>query len=100
MVSVWTQARAGDFSRLVRRAEILTDAPDPLLHKAAGWMLREMGKRGGEAALDRFLEDHISGMPSIMRSYACEKMSPERKEYWRDRARGPLQAKSESAGCL
>ena len=44
-----------------------------LMHKASGWMLREIGKRNEEVLKD-FLMKHSSEMPAIMRSYATEKL--------------------------
>ena len=41
------------------------------MHKAAGWMLREIGKKDIEV-LKTFLEKHSKNMPSVMRSYARE----------------------------
>ena len=50
-----------------------------LLQKAAGWMLREAGKRD-EARLVRFLRQRWNNIPATMRRYACEKLSPETVE--------------------
>ena len=43
------------------------------MHKAAGWMLREIGKKD-EKVLLKFLEEHSDKMPSVMRSYAKERL--------------------------
>ena len=50
-----------------------------LLQKAAGWMLREAGKRD-EARLVRYLRQRWNNIPATMRRYACEKLSPETVE--------------------
>lgn len=50
-----------------------------LVHKAAGWMLRESGKYNADA-LWTYLQKNYSIMPSIMRSYAIEKLSQEQKD--------------------
>ena len=50
-----------------------------LLQKAAGWMLREAGKRD-EARLVRYLRQRWNSIPATMRRYACEKLSPETVE--------------------
>lgn len=87
MVSTWMHARHGFYDKLTERAELLLSADHDLLHKATGWMLREMYKHDdeGRAALDRFLDAHVAAMPSVMLSYAMEKMSPQARQYWRER---------------
>lgn len=53
-----------------------------LMHKAVGWMLREMGKRAGEAELRKFLDEHSKAMPRTMLRYSIERLDPEsRKKY-------------------
>lgn len=68
--------RAGDFADTLRLCEHqLTDRED-LMHKACGWMLREVGKRD-EAVLRAFLDTHARKMPRTMLRYALEKLAPE-----------------------
>jgi len=60
--------------------ELLRDEQD-LIHKATGWMLREMGKRN-PIELRRFLERNVSVMPRTMLRYAIEKFSTVERKRW------------------
>lgn len=63
----------GDFELTFQLAEKYLDTPEDLIHKATGWMLREIGKQD-EDLLRKFLDDHYKNMPRTMLRYAIEKL--------------------------
>ena len=69
--------KRGDFEWILELAEWFLDHDHDLIHKAVGWMLREMGKQD-EPVLHGFLEAHAHTMPRTMLRYAIEKL-PERQ---------------------
>ena len=62
-------------------AQVLLRDEQDLIHKATGWMLREMGKRN-PIELRRFLEKNVSVMPRTMLRYAIEKFSETERKKW------------------
>lgn len=88
MVSTFFRIRRGEADDALHVAALLLDDPHPLIHKAAGWMLREVGKRVDEALLLAFLDAHAARMPAVMRSYATERLDPEVRARYRRRRGG------------
>ena len=82
MVCSWKTSQMGDPSWCLRYAEIYLHHPHDLMHKAVGWMLREMGKRVSMDLLREFLRQHAWEMPRTMLRYAIEKMDDEERKEW------------------
>jgi len=85
MMSTWKLTRVGCPDICYRRAEKLLSSPHDLLHKMAGWMLRETWKCGYKDELRAFLDEYVAKMPAIMLSYACEHMDAEERHKWQQK---------------
>jgi 3-methyladenine DNA glycosylase AlkD len=70
-----------DFKDSVKIGEKLLKDKHDLIHKAVGWMLREIGKRD-EVTLLAFLDRHYKVMPRTMLQYSIERLSPEQREFY------------------
>lgn len=80
IVSTWYFIRKKQFDDTLRIAALLVNHEHDLIHKATGWMLREVWNKGGKAEVEDFLEKHIRDIPRTTLRYAIEKMPPERKK--------------------
>lgn len=81
IMSTFHFIKRNEFADTLRIAGILLADKEDLIHKAVGWMLREVGKRDAEAE-EGFLKKHCRQMPRTMLRYAIEKFpAPKRQKY-------------------
>ena len=81
IVSTMQFVRNGEMDDTLAIAEILLTHPHDLIHKAVGWLLREVGKRD-RARLTGFLTVHKAAMPRTALRYAIEKYPQEERRRW------------------
>ena len=83
MLATFSWIKQNEFGPAIRMAELLQHDDQDLMHKAVGWMLREVGKRD-RPVLVKFLRRHCGTMPRTALRYAIEHFSaPDRRRYMR-----------------
>ncbi len=73
--------RLDQFDDTLALSRLLLSDKEDLIHKATGWMLREVGDRD-EALLEAFLHEHAPAMPRTMLRYAIEKFEPDKRRIY------------------
>lgn len=86
MLATYPFIRAGKFSDTLALAKKYLADKEDLMHKATGWLLREVGKRD-RPVLEKFLEQYAHKMPRTMLRYSIEKFAPTERKYYMDKAR-------------
>jgi len=81
MVSTLGQIRLGHHDQALRLATKLQTDPHHLMHKAVGWMLREVGNKN-HSLLDAFLDDHAATLPRTALRYALKKHDDAARTYY------------------
>ncbi len=81
MIATFYFIRKDDFEETLKIAEILLNDKEDLIHKAVGWMLREVGKRELEIE-EEFLQEHYQKMPRTMLRYAIERIPESRRKMY------------------
>ncbi|MEX2670776.1 MAG: DNA alkylation repair protein [Phycisphaeraceae bacterium] len=86
VLSTFYFIKQGQVEPTLEIVRIVLNDPHDLIHKAGGWMLREVGKRD-EATLRAFLDEHALQLPRTMLRYAIERLPPNvRQRYLQRRA--------------
>lgn len=81
IVATLTLIRKGQFDTTMALAEAYLTHSHDLIHKATGWMLREVGKRD-ENRLRTFLDTHTTHMPRTALRYAIEKLDADSRKHY------------------
>ena len=79
VVSTLAFIQKGEFEATLRIVELLLQDKHDLIHKACGWMLREIGKKSTNE-LEAFLSKHCNDMPRTMLRYAIERFSEDKRK--------------------
>lgn len=82
IVSTLGLIRRGMYHDAFRLAEQLIEHKHDLIHKAIGWVLREVGKRIDLQLLCSWLDVHATRLPRTSLRYAIEHLSPERRQHY------------------
>jgi len=81
IISCFAYLPHSDFKDALAIAKILLNDKQDLIHKAVGWVLREIGKRE-QAIEEEFLMEHYKIMPRTMLRYAIEKFTREKRGFY------------------
>lgn len=73
--------RENEFKEALKISEMLLNDKHDLIHKAVGWMLREVGKKS-QKTLEKFLKTHYRKMPRTMLRYAIERLPETKRRYF------------------
>ncbi|MCX5816096.1 MAG: DNA alkylation repair protein [Proteobacteria bacterium] len=82
IIATFRFIKEGKYEDTFTIASILLRDREDLIHKATGWMLREVGKRCSEEVEETFLRKHLKEMPRTMLRYAIERFSPEKRRQY------------------
>lgn len=85
MIATQGLINAGESKDALQLAALLLGDREDLMHKAAGWMLREAGKRVSVEDLRGFLGRFSDRMPRTMLRYAIERLGPAERRKWMGR---------------
>ncbi|EKE38319.1 hypothetical protein ENUP19_0078G0006 [Entamoeba nuttalli] len=86
MVTTMAFIKNGQFEDALKICDILKSDPHDLIHKACGWMLKEIGKKN-KKKLITYLNENVTTLHPVTRNYACEHLSNELKQKYKELAK-------------
>jgi len=81
IISTFTFIKNNKFNDTLKISKLLLNDDHDLIHKAVGWMLRELGKRDQKIE-EEFLKKYIKKMPRIMLRYAIERFEEKKRKFY------------------
>ena len=81
IISTWTFIKNNEFNETLKISKILITDKHDLIHKAVGWMLREVGKKNQKIE-EKFLKKHYLKIPRTMLRYAIERFDENKRKFY------------------
>ncbi|KKR88018.1 MAG: alkylation repair enzyme protein [Candidatus Curtissbacteria bacterium GW2011_GWA1_41_11] len=81
IIATFNFIKNNQFKETLKISEILLNDQHDLIHKAVGWMLREVGKRN-QKVLESFLQEHYKSMPRTMLRYVIERFDEKKRKFY------------------
>lgn len=81
ILATYAFIKKDQFAETLKISEMLLNDKHDLVHKAVGWMLREVGKKS-QKTLEKFLKKYASKMPRVMLRYAIERLPEAERRYF------------------
>ena len=82
ILATYTFIKQGEYQDTLKISEVLLKDKHDLIHKAVGWMLRELGKRIDQTIEEKFLKKYYKSMPRTMLRYAIEKFTDSKRKFY------------------
>lgn len=87
ILSTFSFIRNNEFDETLKISEMLLSDERDLIHKAVGWMLREIGKRDQKTE-EKFLKKHYLQMPRTMLRYSIERFDEKKRKFYLFKKKG------------